>query len=287
MIKTAVIPVAGMGTRTLPVTKSVAKELLPIGFKPIIQHITDECHSVGINRIILVTSPAKQAVADYFAPAPQLCESLRTKGKEALAGCVDSICPNDLTIETVMQDEPLGLGHAILCAEKAVGGDPFFVILPDDLTHDFTGDGCLKQMLNCYEQHENSNIIALRQVPQSDVNRYGIVAMQGNTITHMVEKPTPESAPSDLAICGRYILQPDIFENLKTIPRGAGGEYQLTDAMMALLGQQSFYGFVYKGSMMDCSTQLGFLEANIRTMLSNSDTNSATQSLINKYNKQA
>ena len=285
MIKTAVIPVAGMGTRTLPFTKSVAKELLPIGFKPVIQHIIEECSAVGINHVILVTSPIKQNVADHFSHAPYLSESLREKGKEDLAQMVDTICPSTMKIETVIQSKPLGLGHAILCAEQSVGNKSFFVILPDDLTHSTCdiGNSCLQQMMNRYTQ-DKGNMVAFRTVPKDQVSSYGIVVLNDDDrITQMVEKPNIDDAPSPFAIIGRYILHPDIFTHLRTIPKGTGGEFQLTDAMVSLLDNQPFYGYHYDGMVLDCSTQLGFLEANMVKMLSNTKTSHATQNLINQY----
>ena len=279
-VKTAVIPVAGMGTRSLPASKTVAKELFPIGFKPIIQHIVEDCVGAGIEHLIFVTSPAKMDVVDYFNPTPELVAELRAKGKDTYANQLENLIPQGVQISTVIQDTPLGLGHAVLCAEDAVAGQPFFVILPDVFTH---GAPCLQNMQDHYQTGEN--VIALEAVAEHQISSYGIVAITDNTITAMVEKPSPEHAPSNLAILGRYLLQPEVFEHLHTIERGAGDEYQLTDAMVLLMQQQIFRPYTYTGQVLDCSTQLGFLEANILTMLGDKNTADATQSILNQYIK--
>ena len=279
-IKTAVIPVAGMGVRALPATKGVAKELFPIGFKPIIQHIVDECMANGINHIVLVTSEAKLSVADYFKPNPDLIEQLRKQGKHDKAQALEAITPKGLKVSTVMQPTPLGLGHAILCAEDAVAGEPFLVILPDVFTH---GAPCVQSILENYQQGEN--VIALESVTPERISSYGIVAVDKDKITGMVEKPSVENAPSNLAILGRYLLQPEIFNHLHTIEKGANNEYQLTDAMISLMHEQIFRPTVYGGTVLDCSTQTGLLEANILTMLGNEKTAKSTQDILNKYIK--
>ena len=279
-VKTAVIPVAGMGTRSLPASKAVAKELFPLGFKPIIGHIVDECVAVGIDHIILVTSPIKTSVADYFQPNPELVAQLRHQGKDGAAQTVEDIPPKGVKLSTVIQDSPLGLGHAILCAQEAVAGAPFFVILPDVFTY---GVPCLQHMQDTYQAGENS--IALEPVADDQISSYGIVAIADNTITAMVEKPTLAEAPSNLAILGRYVLQPEIFDHLRTLKQGAGGEYQLTDAMALLMQQQIFRPNIYKGQVLDCSTPLGFLEANILTLLDDKNTANPTRDILNKYIK--
>lgn len=287
MIKTAVIPVAGVGTRVLPVAKSVAKELLPVGFKPIIHYIVQECICAGVDHIILVCSPNKQAISDYFTPDSNLSNFLQGQGKEDLAKMMDDICSPTVTIETVMQFQPLGLGHAILCAEQAVGNEPFFVILPDDFIHNPNNrdGGCLQHMVDQYGETQG-NIIALQKVAKDKVSSYGVVVLDNNNvITQMIEKPSVSNAPSDFAIVGRYILHPKIFEHLRTIPRGVGNEYQLTDAMVSLLQTQDFYGYLCSDVILDCSTKLGFLEANIRVMLADTTTAQDTQDLINRYSK--
>ena len=279
-VKTAVIPVAGMGTRSLPVSASVAKELFPIAFKPIIQHVVEDCVQTGIEHIIFVTSDTKKAVVDYFTPNPKLISELRAKGKDTYANQVENIVPKGVKFSTVIQESPLGLGHAVLCAEQAVADEPFFVILPDVFTH---GAPCLQTMQDTYQAGEN--IIALEAVADHQISSYGIVDITDNAITAMVEKPSPQDAPSNLAILGRYLLQPEIFQHLHAIPRGAGGEYQLTDAMVLLMQQQIFRPSIYKGQVLDCSTPLGFLEANILTLLGDKDTADATQTMLNKYIK--
>ena len=279
-IKTAVIPVAGMGVRALPASKGVAKELFPIALKPIIQHIVDECMENGINHVVLVASESKLSVTDYFKPNPDLVNQLRAQGKHTQAQALEDIAPANLKVTTVMQPTPLGLGHAISCAEDAVAGEPFLVILPDVFTH---GQSCLQSILNAYQHGEN--IIALETVTPERISSYGIVAVENDKITDMVEKPSLENAPSNLAILGRYLLQPEIFKHLQTIDKGAGGEYQLTDAMISLMSEQIFRPTLYDGKVLDCSTQAGFLEANILTMLGDKNTAKATQDMLNKYMK--
>ena len=279
-VKTAVIPVAGMGVRSLPASKSVAKELFPIGFKPIIHHIVEECVAVGVEHIVFVASHNKKSVVDYFTPNPELVAELRAKGKHTYAQHIEDITPKGMQFSTVIQETPLGLGHAILCAEDAVGDEPFFVVLPDVFTH---GAPCLQQMQQDYQTGEN--IIALETVADHKISSYGIVAITDNKITAMVEKPAPKDAPSNLAILGRYLLQPEIFKYLHTIETGAGGEYQLTDAMIELMQQQTFRPNIYTGQVLDCSTQLGFLEANILTLLDQKDTANPTRDILNKYIK--
>lgn len=265
-ITTAVFPVAGMGTRFLPVTKSSPKEMLPIVDKPLIQYVIEEAVAAGINQLVLVTSYSKRAVEDYFDSNYELEARLREKGKLDLLELVRNIVPENVSIVYVRQHEPLGLGHAVLCAKKIVGDEPFAVLLADDII-DCGQQFCLEQMVQSYMQ-TGASILAVEEVPKKDTNKYGIVSLTDNPrvphqINAIVEKPDPENAPSNLAVIGRYILTPRIFELLENTERGVGGEIQLTDAIALLLKEQPVVAFEFEGKRYDCGSKLGFLEATI------------------------
>lgn len=263
-ITKAVFPVAGLGTRFLPATKASPKEMLPIVDKPLIQYAVEEAVAAGINELIFVTSSSKRAIEDHFDSNFELEYKLQQQGKTALLNCVKNILPAGVACSYVRQREALGLGHAVLCAAPLIGDEPFAVLLADDLIDGGT-QSCLQQMKEIHEQTQ-SNVIAIQAIDNKETDKYGIVAATDITInplllTQLVEKPTPENAPSNLAIVGRYILMPEIFQILSTTNPGAGSEIQLTDAISKLLLTQKIYGLKFQGKRYDCGSKLGYLEA--------------------------
>ena len=263
-IRKAVIPAAGWGTRFLPVTKAIPKELLPLAEKPVIQHTVEEAVNSGIESIIIVTSPGKNALETHFAPHPELESALQQKGDAALLEKVQRTA-RLADIKFAVQDEPRGLGHAILVTEKLIGNEPFIVLLPDDL---FDAEPPLiEQMSKVYDDYGGSVLALLRVIPE-DIKRYGIVKPEQveervYRILGMVEKPAPEDAPSNLAIMGRYLLTPKIFETLHATKPGKGGEIQLTDGLALLRQQEAIYGCEFKGTYYDAGKPLGLLKTSI------------------------
>jgi UTP--glucose-1-phosphate uridylyltransferase len=265
-VRKAVFPVAGLGTRFLPATKAIPKEMLTVVDRPLIQHVVEEAKAAGIEHFIFVTGRNKQAIEDHFDRQPELEETLAARGKTAELEALLRDLPGAGCTSFTRQQEPLGLGHAVWCARDLVGDEPFAVLLPDVLVQT-EGKSCLAQMLDVYDKH-GGNIIAVEPVPADQVRNYGVAAVsegEGNVfpVTGMVEKPAPGTEPSNLTILGRYILQPEIFDLLSEQEKGAGGEIQLTDSMLALLGKQPFYGVEYEGRAFDCGSKPGFLAANI------------------------
>jgi UTP--glucose-1-phosphate uridylyltransferase len=270
-IRKAVIPVAGLGTRFLPATKAIPKEMLTVVDRPVVQHVVDEAREAGIEHFVFVTGRNKGAIEDHFDMAYELEATLQERGKtkeyEALAAALPGAGQTSFT----RQQAPLGLGHAVWCAREIVGDEPFAVILPDMLSR-----GCMTQMLQAYEKH-GGNIIAVEEVPDDETHKYGIVATgetfgQTFEINAMVEKPPRGEAPSNLIISGRYILQPEIFDILSDQERGAGNEIQLTDAMKRLMKSSPFFGMRYEGVTHDTGSKLGFLVANLAYGLVNPET---------------
>jgi UTP--glucose-1-phosphate uridylyltransferase len=264
-LRKAVFPVAGLGTRFLPATKAIPKEMLPVVDKPVIEHVVDEARAAGIEHFIFVTGRGKSAIEDHFDIAYELHDTLAKRGRDADLATLKAGIPEAGTTSFTRQQEPLGLGHAVWCARDLVGDEPFAVILPDMLHQGAVP--CLKTMVADYEAH-GGNVIAVYDVPPADTHRYGIVDTGGAegampSIRGMVEKPKAGTAPSTLAISGRYILSPKIFPILATQPRGAGGEIQLTDAMITLMAQEPFFAHIFKGRVHDTGTKLGFLTANL------------------------
>ncbi|MFO1356012.1 MAG: UTP--glucose-1-phosphate uridylyltransferase GalU [Gammaproteobacteria bacterium] len=258
-VRTAVFPVAGRGTRFLPATKAMPKEMLPIVDKPLIQYAVEEAVAAGATRLVFITGSTKRAIEDHFDRDPELERALETTGKRDLLGLVRGILPAGISCVYIRQGEPLGLGHAVLCARPAVGDEPFFVHLPDDLIR--APAGCLAQMRAHYEQH-GASVLAVENVPQEKTSSYGIVDVDAaSRLRQIVEKPPPAKAPSTLAVVGRYLLTPAIFDRLESIGRGAGGEIQLTDGIAALLHQESVYAFRFEGRRYDCGSKLGYIEA--------------------------
>ena len=285
-VRKAVFPVAGLGTRFLPATKAMPKEMLTVVDRPLIQHVVDEAREAGIEHFIFVTGRNKGVIEDHFDRQYELEQVLALRGKNAeLAALNDDLPPPGGTSFT-RQQEPLGLGHAVWCAREIVGHEPFALLLPDVLVR-AKGRGCLAQMLDAYNE-TGGNILAVEPVPADQVKNYGVVSLSGEgdgrllPIDGMVEKPKPGSEPSNLTILGRYILQPEIFDILGEQETGAGGEIQLTDAMLALLKRQPFYALKYEGRTFDCGSKLGFLTANVAYALDRPDLREALASEIKK-----
>ncbi len=270
-LRKAIFPVAGLGTRFLPATKAVPKEMLTIVDRPALQYVVDEAREAGIEHLVFVTGRNKGVIADHFDIAYELEATLEERGKTDVLEMLRRDLPEAGTISFTRQQAPLGLGHAIWCARDIVGREPFAVLLPDMLM----SPGCLKQMLGAYERH-GGNVIAVEEAAPEFVSRYGIVGVgeedeTGFKITQMVEKPKVEDAPSNLFISGRYILQPEIFDLLEDQEPGAGGEIHITDAMKRLSKTQRFTGFRYRGRTHDTGTKAGFLMANVAYALSRPD----------------
>jgi UTP--glucose-1-phosphate uridylyltransferase len=264
-VRIAVFPVAGLGTRFLPATKAMPKEMLPLVDKPLIQYAVEEARAAGIDQFIFVTSRGKTVMEDHFDIHPELTETLERRGKKAeLAQVAATEIPTGhLTV--TRQAKPLGLGHAVWCARSVVGREPFAVLLPDVVI--LSERSCLAQMIDAYAEH-GGNVIAVNEVPREQTNRYGILspgAEKGRSVEvlGLVEKPKPEEAPSNLSVTGRYILQPEVFDHLDRRETGAGGEIQLTDAMLRLVGHQPFHGYRFEGETYDCGDKIGWLEANV------------------------
>jgi UTP--glucose-1-phosphate uridylyltransferase len=266
-IRKAVFPVAGLGTRFLPATKANPKEMLPVVDKPLIQYAAEEAEDAGINSLIFVTGRNKRSIPDHFDTAYELESELKAAGKTELLNKVQNILHEDVACIYLRQAEALGLGHAVLCAEPVVGDEPFAVILADDLIRGDEGVGAIEQMAKVYEQYQCS-VILVEEVPRDETQKYGIVEIEeddGETaiVTSIVEKPKPENAPSNLAVVGRYILTPRIFELIKKTGSGAGGEIQLTDAISEMLKYEKVRAYRVKGKRYDCGSKLGYLEASV------------------------
>jgi UTP--glucose-1-phosphate uridylyltransferase len=269
-IRKAVFPVAGLGTRFLPATKASAKEMLPVVDKPLIQYAVQEAISAGAQELVFITGRSKNSIMDHFDKAYELETELANRQKTKLLETVQEILPPGVTCIFIRQAEALGLGHAVLCAAPAVGDEDFSVLLADDLI-----DGrlrpCLTQMQRVYQEYGTS-VIAVQRVPKEEVSSYGVVEVQPigpglGEIRRIVEKPKPEDAPSNLAVVGRYILTPRVFGLLERTPRGAGGEIQLTDAISALIQEQTVLAYEFEGVRYDCGSKLGYLKANVEYAL--------------------
>ena len=274
-IRKAVFPVAGLGTRVLPATKAMPKEMLTIVDRPLIQYVVDEAREAGIEHFVFVTGRNKSAIEDHFDRQFELDETLKARGKKAEMDLLAQFQPEAGAVSFTRQQAPLGLGHAVWCARDIVGEEPFAVVLPDELV--MNSPGCLKQMMQAAEElGPQSNIVAVEAVPDNMTHNYGICGVGKRSgkifeIDGMVEKPPQGTAPSNLSITGRYILQPEIFRILGTQERGAGGEIQLTDAMIALSKSQTFYGLEFAGERHDCGSRAGFLRANIAFGMARAD----------------
>jgi UTP--glucose-1-phosphate uridylyltransferase len=285
-VRKAVFPVAGLGTRFLPATKAMPKEMLTVVDRPLIQHVVDEAREAGIEHFIFVTGRNKGVIEDHFDRQYELEQVLAERGKMVELEALNSDLPGPGATSFTRQQEPLGLGHAVWCARELVGNEPFALLLPDVLVQT-EGKGCLAQMLDAYTVH-GGNIIAVEPVPEDQAKNYGVVSLAGKgdgrvlPIDGMVEKPKPGTAPSNLTILGRYILQPEIFEILSAQEMGAGCEIQITDAMLALLKRQPFYAVKYEGRTFDCGSKVGFLTANVAYALTRPDLADAFKAEIKK-----
>ncbi len=272
-IKTAVFPVAGMGTRFLPATKANPKEMLPIVDKPLIQYAVEEAVAAGMTQMVFITGRNKRSIPDHFDKAYELESELEFKGKTKLLNLVRTIIPKNVTCIYIRQSEPLGLGHAVLCASPVVGNEPFAVILADDLINN-QQHSCMQQLVDIFDKQQHS-VLAVEEVPKEDTQKYGVIKpnkekslMAGlYELDGIVEKPLPKDAPSNLSVVGRYILTPKIFELLTETQKGAGGEIQLTDAIEQLLQHEVVNAYQFDGKRYDCGSKLGYLEATVEYAL--------------------
>ena len=269
-VRKAVFPVAGLGTRFLPATKALAKEMLPVIDKPLIQYAVEEAVAAGVEQLVFVTGHTKKAIEDHFDRSAELEAALEAKGKIQLLERVRAVLPSHVTCMYIRQPAPLGLGHAVLCARPAIGDEPFAILLPDDLI-DCEGPGCTEQMVRRFEA-TGEGLVAVQTVPREETGRYGIVRLaspdgRDGPIREIVEKPAPDRAPSTLGVVGRYVMSPRVFDALRNTPPGSGGEIQLTDAIATLLGQETISAFPFDGTRFDCGSKEGFLAANVALAL--------------------
>jgi len=283
-MRKVVFPVAGLGTRFLPATKTVAKEMLPVLDRPLIQYAVDEAVDAGADTLIFVTNRYKHAIADYFDKAYELEAKLSQSGKKELLALVQGTLPRNVRCIFVTQPEALGLGHAVLCAKQVVGDEPFGVILADDLIWN-AGKSCLRQMSELSMRENGAGVIAVEEVPHDQTDKYGIVDAspindRAAKINLVVEKPKPDVAPSNLAIVGRYVLPARIFELLEKTEPGAGGEIQLTDAIEALLSERSVLAYRFEGTRFDCGNKLGLVQATLHMAMQDPKLAAATKDFI-------
>ena len=284
-IRKAVFPVAGLGTRFLPATKASPKEMLPIVDKPLIQYAVEEAVAAGITDMVFITGRNKRAIEDHFDKAYEMEAELELRGKNELLRLVQETVPAHINCIYIRQAEPLGLGHAVLCAAPVVGDEPFAVLLADDLID--AEPPVLRQMVDAFGEHESS-LLGVQTVPFADTGAYGIVSVDpgangAQQVTAIVEKPAPEQAPSNLAVIGRYILTPRIFHHLRRVQAGTGGEIQLTDAMARMIGEVPFHGLRFEGRRFDCGDKAGFLEANVAFALEREDLAGAVREFLPRY----
>ena len=284
-INKAVFPVAGLGPRFLPATKAQPKEMLPVVDKPLIQYAVEEAYSAGIRHMIFVTGRNKRAIEDHFDTAYELETELEASQKHELLALVSSMLPEDMDCSYVRQPRSLGLGHAVLCAQPLVGNEPFAVLLADDLmTGPEGGAPVLTQMVEVFQRYPTS-LLAVQEVPADQVSRYGIVAGQSVEervikVSRMVEKPSPEEAPSRMGVAGRYILTPAVFNHIRNNPKGAGGEIQLTDGIAKLIETEGVHAYQYLGKRYDCGSKQGFLEATVELALKHPEVGPAFQEYL-------
>ena len=284
-LRKAVLPVAGLGTRFLPATKAMAKEMLPVVDRPLIQYSIDEARAAGIEQFCLITGRGKTALVEYFDRAYELEATLRERNKPEGLAALNESSMQPGSIVSVRQQEPLGLGHAIWCARSFIGDDPFAILLPDDIVLSKTP--CLQQLADSYNRTGGS-VVAVTEVPREHTNRYGILKVGADDgrlveVTGLVEKPKPADAPSNLSIIGRYVLTADVMTHLGRLERGAGNEVQLTDAMAKMIGNGPFHGLRYEGRRFDCGDKIGFLEAQIAFALERPDLGPAVRDFLKNY----
>ena len=283
-VRKAVFPVAGLGTRFLPATKAMPKEMLTLVDRPLIQHAVDEARAAGIEQFIFVTSRGKGALEDHFDGNGDLKRSLETRGKTRELELLKTTDIDSGQLLFTRQREPLGLGHAVWCARHLVGNEPFAVLLADDVV--LAEKSCLKQMMEAYND-VGGNMFGVVDVPREQTNRYGILDVESDDgrlvkVKGLVEKPAPDKAPSTLSIIGRYILQPEIFKELESRQTGAGGEIQLTDSLARLIGRQPFHGLRYEGTRYDCGDKIGFIEANVAFAMAHPEIGSRVRDALRK-----
>ncbi|WP_376088812.1 UTP--glucose-1-phosphate uridylyltransferase GalU [Roseomonas sp. CCTCC AB2023176] len=284
-LKKAVMPVAGLGTRFLPATKALAKEMLPIVDKPLIQYAVEEARAAGIEQFCFITGRGKTAIVEHFDVAFELERTLQERGKQAVLEELRAGAVEPGSISTVRQQVPLGLGHAIWCARTFIGDDPFAILLPDDLMQ--CEVSCTKQLADAYLE-TGGNVVAIEEVPRDKVNRYGVLDVLEDkgrlvSVKGLVEKPPVDKAPSNLTVIGRYVLMPEVIGHLAKMERGAGNEVQLTDGMAKLIGHQPFHGVRYEGRRFDCGDKAGFLEAQIAFALARPDLADAVRGFLPRY----
>ena len=284
-VKKAIFPVAGLGTRFLPATKALSKEMFPVVDKPLIQYALEEAREAGIEEYIFVTGRSKSTIQDHFGRSYELEKILIDNNKSELVEEIKSWVPDPSQISYVRQQKALGLGHAVWCARNNIGDEPFAVLLADDLV--LSNPGCLAQMMEVYAEVKG-NVVAIEEVPIEKVNRYGVLEIESEDgvvvkAKGLVEKPNPKVAPSNLSIIGRYILQPDVFRKLDNQEKGAGNEVQLTDAIAETLNDIPFHGFKFAGKRFDCGSRLGYFEANLAYALARPSMKDDILTIINKY----
>lgn len=284
-IRKAIFPVGGLGTRFLPATKSMPKEMLPVVDKPLIQYAVEEAQAAGIEEFIFVTGRGKAAIEDHFDHSFELEQTLQGRGKTVEIEALRRWLPKPGRTAYTRQQEPLGLGHAVWCARNLVGDEPFAVLLADDLI--LAGKPCLAQMVAAYPE-VRGNIVAVMDVPKAHVSRYGIVAASRDDgrlvqVKGLVEKPAQDKAPSTIAVIGRYILEPSVFGYLDRMQKGAGGEVQLTDALIPMIGASPFHGYRFEGRRFDCGDKVGFFEANLAFALAREDIGPAARDILKNY----
>lgn len=284
-VRKAVFPVGGLGTRFLPATKSMPKEMLPVVDKPLIQYAVEEARESGIEEFIFVTGRGKSAIEDHFDHSYELNDMLQQRGKTNALKLVTDMLMRPGSFAYIRQQEPLGLGHAVWCARKLVGDEPFAVILADDLVQ--SERPCLRQLVDVYEE-TGGNVVAVMDVPREQTDRYGVLRTGEDDgrkaeVLGLVEKPKPAEAPSTLSVIGRYVLLPEVFDHLERQEKGAGGEIQLTDAMARMIGRHPFHGFRFEGHRFDCGDKVGFLEATLSYALERDDIAPAFREALARY----
>jgi UTP--glucose-1-phosphate uridylyltransferase len=284
-LKKAVLPVAGLGTRFLPATKAMAKEMLPVVDKPLIQYAVEEARDAGIDQFCFITGRGKTAIVEHFDVAYELERTLEERGKTDILAELRAQAMEPGSLVTVRQQVPMGLGHAIWCARAFIGEDPFAILLPDDLM--LCERSCTAQLADAYRE-TGGNVVAIEEVPRDRVHRYGVLDVDQDkgrlvSVKGLVEKPPAEKAPSNLTIIGRYVLMPEVIGHLARMERGAGGEVQLTDGMARLIGHQPFHGLRYEGRRFDCGDKVGFLEAQIAFALKRADMAAAVRDFLPRY----
>jgi UTP--glucose-1-phosphate uridylyltransferase len=284
-LRKAVLPVAGLGTRFLPATKALAKEMLPVVDKPLIQYAVEEARAAGIEQFCFVTGRGKTALVEHFDIAYELEATLRGRDKTEALAALDAVKIEPGSLLTVRQQVPHGLGHAIWCARAFIADEPFAILLPDDLI--LSDTPCLKQLADAY-QDTGGNVVAVVEVPREHTDRYGILKTGTDDgrlveVKGLVEKPAPRDAPSNLSIIGRYVLMPEVIAHLEKMERGAGDEVQLTDGMAKLIGYQPFHGLRYEGTRFDCGNKVGYLEAQIAFALKRPDLADAVRAFLKHY----